>query len=137
MKTFQEWLKEADQDIYSEIDWKKTGRNLALGGALLGSGLGLGKWMGGSDIPSQKVTYPAAQRFIEPEEEARPVAKPSTEIEPHRDYIKRTKGMHGAERVGEWKKRAAKRQVKREIEKYGAPKVGAKRSTAPDVADYL
>jgi len=35
MKTFQEWLEESDREIYSEIDWKKMGRNLALGGALL------------------------------------------------------------------------------------------------------
>lgn len=133
MKTFQEWLKQTDEEIYSEIDWKKVARNAAMGGALVGAGIGLGRR--GGDVPSQQVTYPAAAQFVEPSQEETPVVKSGAES--FKDYIQRTKGMRGSERVQQWKNRIGKRQAKKEIEKYGQTKVTNDSGTNPNAADFL
>lgn len=57
MKTFKEFLEQRDAELYNEISFdsiKKFGQNALLGGALLGSALGLGGKAIAQDSPVKK-----------------------------------------------------------------------------------
>jgi len=64
MQTFKEWLEVNQPEYYAEVDWGKLGRKAALGGALVGAGMGLGKFMGGEQPqgPAQNPPISAQDR---------------------------------------------------------------------------
>lgn len=76
MKTFKEFLEKRDAELYNEINWqgiKKIGQNALLGGALLGSALGLGGKATAQDLPikkdSNRTTIVQKQTQVKPSSE--------------------------------------------------------------------
>jgi len=63
MQTFEEWLKVNQPEYYTEVDWGKIGRKAALGGALVGAGMGLGRFMGGEQPRGSVANPPAATQM--------------------------------------------------------------------------
>lgn len=51
MKTFVEWLKENEEEFYSEIDWQRMAKNATLATGLLAGSAGIAHGGGLRDLP--------------------------------------------------------------------------------------
>lgn len=72
MQTFEEWLELNHPEILDE-SWRDFGKKVAIGGALLGAGMGLGRGTAPDDrIPSMSVTSPDATKFLPSSQEEQP-----------------------------------------------------------------
>jgi hypothetical protein len=78
MKRFEEWLEINHPEALDE-GWRNVARNVAVGGALLGAGMGLGKAQGADYkskvIPNSSATVKGAEEFTR--------AKPGQSISPY------------------------------------------------------
>lgn len=62
MHTFNDWLENRDENLYNEVDWKKIGRNAALGGALTAGAIGMNGLRNSSpniSSPSSNISAPS------------------------------------------------------------------------------
>lgn len=75
MQTFEEWLELNHPEMLDE-SWRDFGKKVAIGGALLGAGMGLGRGTVPSRtddrIPSMSVTSPNAANFLPSSQEEQP-----------------------------------------------------------------